>query len=109
MDEKICFICGAEVPEYQERIVKALGLKSLIDASIKRKDQKHLQLKRKAEILVHRSCQTKYLLASNIKKAAEDTQPGPSSDLHQKLHLLTLVICVLFVMKTLQIILLKKN
>ena len=58
MYEKICFICGAEVPEYQERIMKALGLKSLIDASIKRKDQKHLQLKRKTEIFVHRSCQT---------------------------------------------------
>lgn len=80
MDSTKCFICGAEVAESARRIVKSLGLETLIQASKKRKDGKHVQFKAETEIVVHKSCQTKYVLPSNIKKAAEEhAQAGPST------------------------------
>lgn len=64
-----CLLCEEIVESSQCRIVKERGIKNLIEASIKRKDQKHLKLRDLTEITVHKNCQTMYVRESNIKIA----------------------------------------
>lgn len=50
-------------------VVKERAIANLVQASIKRKDKKDIQLKQFKQITVHRCCQTSYTRESNIKIA----------------------------------------
>lgn len=61
-------------------VVKERGIKSLIDASLKRKDNKNKVLENKKEITVHQTCQNLYKRESNIKIALKKAKQSWHDD-----------------------------
>jgi len=51
MSSSECFICEKNLPDCNTREVKENGLKTLIEYSVKWKDDKHLQLKELKNVL----------------------------------------------------------
>lgn len=64
-----CILCDKPIEDSKIQVVKERGIKSLIEASIKRKDDKHLYLSEQQQITVHKTCQNMYGREANIKIA----------------------------------------
>lgn len=62
-------LCDKYLEDSKSIVVKKRGIVSLVQASRKRHDKKHVKLEKLNEILIHKSCQTLYVRESNVKLA----------------------------------------
>lgn len=69
MESEICILCDKTLLPTEKCIVKERAIESLIKASIKKKDKKHVQLRGMKELIIHKNCHTKYVRESSIKAA----------------------------------------
>lgn len=87
MSKYICQICDNELLEDERITIKQHGLRTFIQASIKRKDQKHLKFENCDEIVTHNTCLTMYLCepleVPGIDHKSKTTADGEESTIEE--------------------------
>ena len=65
----ICLLCDKLVNPEQARLLKEKAIATLIDASLKRKDNKHKKLQKCQALTIYTNCHSNYVKQSSIKTA----------------------------------------
>lgn len=73
----LCILCGELLEE--DTVVVRKGLKTVIEASVKRDDCVHERLEGKTSVRVHKVCRQNYTRPSSIKSAIASSQSPEAS------------------------------